>query len=57
MEGGARMRQVKTMQCGGEDLILQPRPSPLLSLGVTLSYITQLNFFLLDVNLNKTLLD
>ena len=50
------MGQVKTMQGGGEDLILQLRPSPLLSLGVTQGYITQLIFFfvfLLDVNLNK----
>ena len=40
------MGQVKTMQGGGEDLILQLRPSPLLSLGVTQGYITQLIFFL-----------
>ena len=39
------MRQVKTMQGGGEDLILQLHPSPLLSLGVTQGYITRLNFF------------
>ena len=33
------------MQGKGEDIILQPCPSPLLSLGVTLSYITLLNIF------------